>query len=225
MDGSPAGGPSYSVSPDISADGRYVIFHSEAPNIVPSDTNKMEDLFLRDTQENVTSRVNVGPDNLQADRRASQATISDDGRYIAFESAATNLVTDDTNGTVDVFVRDTVTATTTRVSLSDARQQLSALSLQAAISGDGKSVAFLSFDDQVVPGDTNGNADGFVADLATGHVTRVTRNYSGAQSTGGNGPYDLRLSANGAVVVYTAWVDDLVPRDLNDTGDVFAYTR
>jgi Tol biopolymer transport system component len=95
-----------SVSPDISATGRYLAFESEAPNLVPGDTNGAFDVFVRDLRTGTTSRVSVAGNHRQANGAGSSADISATGRYVAFESAASNLVPGDTNGVTDVFLRE-----------------------------------------------------------------------------------------------------------------------
>ena len=109
------GGPS--VHPAISADGRYVAFASEATNLVPGDTNGFTDIFVHDRVKGATQRVSVASGGAQADAGSARPSISTDGRYVAFESGAANLVPDDTNDVVDVFVRDRQTNKTTRVSV------------------------------------------------------------------------------------------------------------
>jgi Tol biopolymer transport system component len=107
----------HSFYPAISADGRYVAFVSDAANLVPGDTNNSWDIFLHDRQTGTTERVSVGGGGSQADAGSARPSISGDGRYVAFESGAMNLVPGDTNDVVDIFVHDRRTNKTTRVSL------------------------------------------------------------------------------------------------------------
>jgi Tol biopolymer transport system component len=97
-----------SYTPAISADGRYVTFASGAWNLVPGDTNDTTDVFVRDRQTGTTSRVSVSGTGGQANGSNYRPAISADGRYVAFDSDASNLVPGDTNDTNDVFVRDRV---------------------------------------------------------------------------------------------------------------------
>ncbi len=112
-----------SFLPSISADGRYVAFYSEADNLVEGDTNGAGDIFVRDLQLGTTTRVNIGPAGGQANGFSAEPSISADGRYVAFSSIASNLVSGDTNGSSDVFVRDLQLGTTTRVSVDSAGVQ------------------------------------------------------------------------------------------------------
>ncbi|HZD04489.1 MAG TPA: hypothetical protein VE173_06215, partial [Longimicrobiales bacterium] len=104
----------------VSADGRYVVFESDATNLVPGDTNTVRDIFVKDTQTGTTTRVSTTSASAPADGSSFDPAISADGRYVAFESDATNLVPGDTNAFSDVFVKDTQTGATTRVSTTSA---------------------------------------------------------------------------------------------------------
>jgi hypothetical protein len=99
-------GNSLSRSPSISADGRYVAFGSYATNLVPGDTNNRSDVFVHDRQGGTTERASVGSDGAEGNDDSQFPSISADGRYVAFVSRASNLVSDDTNNALDVFVRD-----------------------------------------------------------------------------------------------------------------------
>ena len=115
-----------------------------------------------------TTRVSVDSSGAQSDNYSRFPSISGDGRYVAFESEASNLVAGDTNGGGDVFVHDRQTGATTRVSVSSTGEQADNSSGAAAISGDGRYVAFYSYASNLVAGDTNGMVDIFVHDRQTG---------------------------------------------------------
>ena len=95
-----------SQRPSISADGRYVAFASSASNLVSGDTNNYPDIFVHDRQTGQTTRVSVASDGTQANGHSYDPSISADGRYVAFRSGADNLVSGDTNGRYDIFVRE-----------------------------------------------------------------------------------------------------------------------
>src|SRR5689334_10325757 len=114
---------SYSRDADVSADGRFVVFWSGANNLVTGDTNEAEELFLRDCQTGITTRISVSSSGTQADNGSFYPAISYDGRFIAFMSDATNLVSGDTNGFSDIFLRDRQTGLTSRVSVSSSGAQ------------------------------------------------------------------------------------------------------
>src|SRR5690606_11863360 len=133
-----------SLVPSISADGRFVAFQSVATNLVPGDTNGNNDVFVHDRQTGVTQRVSVASDGAQGNGISTTASISADGRFVAFQSAASNLVPGDTNGATDVFVHDRQTGVTERVSVASDGAQGNANTSEASLSADGRYVAFQS---------------------------------------------------------------------------------
>src|SRR4029079_618632 len=165
-----------SDEPALSAHGRYVAFESSATNLVPHDTNRLSDVFVRARPHGKTTRVSVDSHGRQggADRTmngSNAAVISANGRYVAFHSADSNLVHGDTNGVFDIFVHDRRTGRTTRVSVSTADRQANQESLGAAsISADGRYGAFTSLASNLGAGDRNDITDVFVHDLATGET-------------------------------------------------------
>ena len=154
----------------ISADGRSVIFNSIAADLVPGDTNGVFDLFLHDRLTGTTERIDVSSRGEQADQGAfwAVASVTGDDRYVAFVSAATNLVPDDTNGHPDVFLRDRVAGTTERVNLRWDGAPTNGWSYPdwepPAISRNARFIAFASSADDLVPDDTNRQTDIFVRD-------------------------------------------------------------
>jgi Tol biopolymer transport system component len=168
-------GNGYSTAPFISADGRYVVFDSYATNLVAGDTNGMSDVFVRDRQTGTTTLVSKSSTGVLGSGNSYYASISADGRYVAFYSYAVNLVTGDTNGVEDIFVRDRQTGTTTRVSKSSAGVEGDGDSIYPSISADGRYVVFYSAASNLVPGDINGAGDTFVRDRQTGTTTLVSK--------------------------------------------------
>jgi Tol biopolymer transport system component len=142
-----------SFDPVMSADGRYVVFKSSATNLVPNDTNQVADIFRHDLQTRTTTRISVDSNGNQANGSSAigfnKSAVSADGRYVVFQSFANNLVPGDTNNALDVFVRDTIAGTTTRVSVnSNGEQPLSGFirtqSDSGTISADGSRIVFMS---------------------------------------------------------------------------------
>jgi Tol biopolymer transport system component len=176
--------------PVISEDGRYVAFYSDADNLVETDTNDGYDVFVHDLQTGETELVNVSSDEEQAEYGSDSYVtgLSSDGRYISFTSDAENLVDDDENGYTDVFVRDTVAGTTTRITADDSGNEANGNSGEkeefcwvtcgdtggTAISADGRYVAFNSEADNLVETDTLGYTDVFVKDFL-GEGPTITR--------------------------------------------------
>ena len=219
-------GNSDSWFPSISADGRFVSFNSEASNLVPNDTNGEIDLFVRDLQTGQTTRVSVATGGVQSNGN-SQGTLNLEGRFVAFASDASNLVTGDTNGVVDVFVHDRQTGQTTRVSLSSSGAQGNGPSDTPMLSADGRYIIFHSEASNLVPGDTNGLRDEFVHDRVTGQTVRVNIASDGTQANGVSvGDEDgcciyPSISADGRSLVVTTAASNLVPGDTNGLDDVF----
>jgi Tol biopolymer transport system component len=155
-------GNSNSYAPSISADGRFVAFYSYATNLAALDTNARPDIFVRDRQSATTERVSVDSLGAQGNADSIYPSISADGRYLAFQSAATNLVALDTNGSVDLFVHDRQLGSTERASVDSLGAQGDSYSDSPSISADGATVIFRSRATNLVAGDTNGADDIFV---------------------------------------------------------------
>ena len=154
------------ISPAISDDGSVVAFASGATNLVAGDTNDQSDVFVHELATGTTTRVSVASDGSEADNFSVQPALSADGAVVAFDSAATNLVPGDTNARNDVFVHERATGETVRVSVAANGTQADGASFVpalSAISADGGVVAFSSDATNLVVGDTNNDADVFVA--------------------------------------------------------------
>ncbi|MBC7287696.1 MAG: PD40 domain-containing protein [Armatimonadetes bacterium] len=212
-----------SESPYISADGRYVAFESFASNLVPNDHNRSCDIFVHDCATGVTERVSVPSGGGEANDSSFAPSISADGRYVAFESRASNLVPNDTNDRSDIFVYDRHTGLIKRVSVSSTGEQANNGSTDAHISADGRYVVFVSYASNLVPGDTNHLSDVFVHDMATGETVRVSVSSSGEQANGDS--YHPFISADGRFIVFACAASNLVPGDTNDAVDIFIHDR
>ncbi|MFI5364832.1 MAG: TolB family protein [Candidatus Binatia bacterium] len=217
-DGSQGNGPS--LSPSISADARYVAFQSLASNLVSDDTNQVADIFVRDLVANATERV---CDQIQGNNYSYGPSISADGNFVAFTSAATNLVPHDTNHHLDVFVCNRQTGAIDIVSISTGGVQGNGDSILPAISADGRFVAFKSVASNLVPNDNNGVADVFVRDRLMGTTERVSVNTRGGDSDGASFPPSIDYA--GRFVAFGSEADNLVPHDANDFSDVFVRDR
>jgi len=150
------------MGPSISEDGRFVAFVSNATNLAAGDTNGSLDIFVHDRRSGATERVSVGSSGAQGNDMSLSAWISADGRYVAFDSAATNLVAGDTNGYQDVFVHDRLSGATERISLDSAGLQGDDNSSLPCLSPDGRLVTFWSWASNLVQNDWNGEADVFL---------------------------------------------------------------
>ncbi|MDP9237921.1 MAG: hypothetical protein M3P30_11100 [Chloroflexota bacterium] len=192
----------------ISADGRYVAFFSQASNLVPGDTNDNPDVFVHDRITGVTERMSVDSAGNQGNSYSYQGpSISADGRYVAFDSFASNLVAGDTIGRDDVFVHDRVTGATERVSVDSGGTQGDSPSWGPSINGDGRYVAFVSMAANLLPpGYANGaGPDVFVHDRMTGQTELVSWGY-------GNATGLPAISADGRDVAFSL-VTDVFVRD------------
>jgi Tol biopolymer transport system component len=226
-----AEGNNDSFFPAISANGRFVAFASIASNLVRGDTNHRLDVFVRDRKRGKTTRVSVNSAGAEADDGSVwRPAISPDGRFVAFESASTNLVLDDHNGIRDVFVRDLKRGQTTRVSVSSSgAEQISGhgaeeLGTVPALSHNGRYVAFSSRGKNLVEGDRNDTDDIFVRDRKLGETTRVSVSSTGEEANGSSLFYPS-ISANGRFIAFTSYASDLVPGDGNRREDVFVRDR
>lgn len=179
-----------SWAPEISADGRFVAFQSDATNLVADDTNGTGDIFVHDRQTGTTTRVSVALDGAQAIGGFSPPAISDDGRSIAFGSGSANLVPDDTNDEGDVFVKDRLTGMIRRVSLGADGTQANDSSWGLDLDGSGRVVAFTSAASNLVPNDTNRVNDVFVRELPIFPYEYVAKFICGTQP----GEHDLQLA-------------------------------
>lgn len=208
-----------SSSPSLSADGTTVAFESNARNLVAGDTNLFADVFLHDLGTGTTTRVSVSDSEAEATGgRSIQPSLNADGTRVAFESRATNLVTGDTNGSFDVFVRDTVAGTTVRASVASDETQANDSSGAPAINGDGTKVAFHSVATNLVTGDSNVALDVFVRDLTDGTTARVSLTDAGAQAGGiSDAP---SISTSGTRIAFNSRTA-LVASDTNGSDDAY----
>lgn len=209
-----------SDTPRISSEGRYVVFTSDATNLVAGDANLLPDLFVHDRLSGETTRVSVATGGGEAIGGGSSASaISADGRYVAFLSDATNLVAGDTNATQDAFVHDRQTQETTRVSVATGGAQGNGLTQRVQISADGRYVVFSSGAANLVAGDTNGVPDVFLHDRQTAETTRLSLSLDGQQLNGASQALDIN-SACGYVTLQSN-ASNFVSGDTNGQTDIF----
>ena len=201
-------GDGASQRPQLSGDGRYIVFESFATNLVAGDSNGAMDVFRHDRVTGETVRVSVATGGAQGTGISRDAKISDDGSLVAFTSSAFDLVADDANGVSDVFLRDLAAGTTTRLSVSFTGSDADLASAEPALSGDGRFVAFSSQATNLVVGDTNNVSDVFVRDRLAGTTTRVSVSTTGGEANAAStGP---SVSRDGRVVSFLSTATNLV---------------
>jgi hypothetical protein len=216
-----AQGNSDSGIPSISADGRYIAFQSHATNLVsPAISNSQ--IFLRDRQAGTTTLVSAGPGGAYGDADCFDPSISGDGRYIGFESPATNLVSPASSGN-QVFVRDVQAGATRLVSVGPGGVQGNDDSFNASVSADGSYTAFQSLATNLVSPPTTFYQI-FVRDIQTGTTTLVSAAPGGAQ--GDNFSANPSISPDGRYVSFESFSTNLVsPPTSNSYSQIFVHDR
>jgi Tol biopolymer transport system component len=209
--------------PVISAGGRYVAFSSDATNLLSeADGNGVRDVFVRDRLLGATTRVSVKTGGVAGDGDSQAPSISANGRYVAYSSAATNLVDGDTNLKQDCFVRDRDMATTERVSMGSAGQQATGGDcVNPSISDDGTMVAFGSDATNLVTVDANGGFDVFVRNRSAASTARVSVSSTGAEGNGYS--WTPCISGDGRYAAFTSFASNLVSGDNNGHTDIFVH--
>ena len=220
--------------PAISADGRFVAFHSDAAGLVPNDTSTNSDIFVRDRELGTTERVSVGSNGETALGNGTEyansldPAISADGRFVGFMSSGRNLVAGREINETHVYVRDRVTGTTEIVSERPDGQRTNGPAAQPSLSADGRYVAFVSYSEGLVPGDDNLGPDVFVRDRATGTTTAASVSSTGALPkyvTARPQSEQPSISGDGRYVAFSSNASDLVAGDDYNDVDVFVRDR
>lgn len=211
--------------PSLSGDGRYVAFHSNASNLA-QDAGPQTDVFVRDRTAGTTELISVTPDGTAGGNNPSSIpSISQDGRYVAFASLASNLHPGDPDTTSDIFVRDRTSGTTELMSVNTGGLKGNGSSAYPVISADGRYVAFESSATNLVPEDTNNHNDLFVRDRQENTTERVSVGPAGEQAVWGTEGYGGGISSDGRYVVFSSNSDNLVANDTNTRSDVFRRDR
>ncbi len=218
---SSSGQPSnlYNLILSISSDGRYVLFATDADNLVSDDSNGYSDIFRKDMSTGETIRVSTSSSGAQGNNNAGSANISDNGQYVVFSSSASNLVSGDTNAVADVFVKNILTGETTIASTASSSEFSNSSSDNGKITQEGRYVFYHSGGNNLVTGDTNGRTDVFRKDLLTGENILVSTTSTGGQISSNSTLLDI--SSDGRYVLFTSSANDIVPEDTNSRGDIF----
>jgi len=218
----------------ISDDGRFVAFMADAHDLVPNDTGSTRDVFVRDTQLEMTLLVSVAKDGLPAATgNSGRFAMTPNGRFVTFVSGSDNLVNNDSNQQQDVFVRDLQTNTTTLISVNQSGVAggngesdgfFVSPFVRPSISDDGRYVSFgSSVANLTNTPDTNNSLDIFVRDRQTSTTILASRNFSGSSSAD-RGAGAALISSDGSTVCYFSGSTDLVGYDTNGgIQDLFAF--
>ncbi len=226
--GGDANGRSY--RPSLSRDGRFVTFEVSATNLVAGDTDRKADIFVHDRKTGRAEKVSVSSSGGVANgaRCGSRAaSISADGRFVAFMSDATNLVPGDTNHNDDIFVRDRENGVTEKVSVSSSGGEADNDSYLPSISADGRIVAFYSYATNLVPGDTNDNCDIFVRDRETSLTEKVSVSLSGSEANDffDHTDWSPAICADGRFVAFISRPRHPAPGDTHGLANIFVHDR
>jgi len=232
----PDGMDSWATQPRISADGKVVVFASQATTLVPGRNDEsLIDVYALVLATGAIERICVDPDGNDATCSyesvwSQSAAISADGRYVSFASNSNNIVANDTNVVADIFRRDRVAGTTIRVSVTN--QGIEANSERdsdwSAISADGRFVVFSSGSATLIAGDTGDFYDIFVRDTVSGITERVSMNTAGEPGNAHSGQNTVAISANGRFVAFNSSATNLDPNDgvgQVNLSDIYLYTR
>ena len=219
------GGDGDSYMPHVSGDGRWVVFTSKATNFAPGVTNGKAHIYRKDRQTGALALVSAAADGGQANDHCYNPRVSDDGRWITFESWATNLVAND-SGFADVFVRDMLQGQTRKLTVDPSFGPGTYGGANAWISGDGLRVAFESFSQNLVALDLGGVSDVFTRDLGSNLTTLQSVSTAGVQGddeSTGQVPYNggVALSRDGRWLAFNSQAGNLVPGDSSGSHDVF----
>jgi hypothetical protein len=212
---------SFSFDAALSQDGLLCAFDSLANNLVPSDTNGVYDVFLKDRTSGNTELISIDSSGVQGNRDSFLPFMSQDGRFVVFSSLSNNLVSGDTNGKYDVFLRDRLNGTTERVSIKGAGVQGNADSYGLGVSADGNTIYFESYASNLVANDTNAQPDVFIRNRLTAKTTRVSVDSSGAE--GNNYSFFGGMAADASAVCFYSAASNLVGNDFNNKVDIFLH--
>lgn len=220
-DGAP--GDNDSNGPSLSSDATLIAYSSAADDLVAGDTNGAYDVYLFNRADASTTRLSHATDGGEPDSDCYGAVLSGGGRFVVFESRASNLVTQTTNGKLQLYLYDRQKDATSLVSQNAAGAGANGDTQHAAIDASGRYIAYVSVATDLVAGDTNGAADVFLFDTRTGATSLVTHAADGSPANSDS--YEVAISANGSVIAVSSYATNLIAGDTNGASNVFAIDR
>jgi Tol biopolymer transport system component len=200
---------------------RFILTVTDDRGLSATDTVDVQVIGFAARDLPAIVRVSVSSGGTEVNGMSRRATVSANGRYVAFESSASDLVIGDTNNTRDVFVHDRWAGHTIRISVASDREQGNKASEDPSISADGRYISFRSYATNLVKGDTNNLQDVFVHDRETGETTRVSIAGDGREASG----FAHALSGDGRYVAFDSASPNLVGGDTNNASDIFVHDR
>jgi hypothetical protein len=212
-------GDGNSLEASLSVDGDTVAFHSAARNLVPADTDPLDDVYVKDLLTGNISLASITGSGIHGNRASVEPSLSADGNTVSFHSTATNLDPADTDFAEDIYVKDILTGDLTLASTSDAGGKGNSRSQFAALSADGNSVAFESLASNLDPGDSDTAEDIYVKDLITGDITLASTSDSDVK--GNSSSHAPSLSADGTKVAFYSVASNLDPADTDSATDIY----
>ncbi len=218
------GGGMGRYDPGVSNNGRYVVFWSYSPTVVPGDSNNTSDVFLYDATTGVTTLISRNAAGAPANGGSSLGVISANGKFIAFQSSATDLDVGAPQGSVLVYRYNVATGRVKLASTSHTGGLPSSWSINANISSDGRYIAYTSAAHNVVRGDHNKVPDVFRYDAVAGTTIKVSQTLTGGETNkSSNSGWQGGISGDGRYVVYTAAATNMGPIDTNNDSDAYVH--
>jgi Tol biopolymer transport system component len=209
---------------DVSPDGRFVVYSSEASDLTNEDTNDAWDVFVWDRESSLSERISLGPGDQQRNVQPGvHAHISDDGRYVSYHSLSDQLTPEAENGVFDVFVTDRERNSTTLLSSAASGELVDGNAFVLGMSGDGRYLSSYASASNWVHGDTNGVQDVFLIDRTEGTTRRINLGPDGQEADSGSS--SAVLSSDGRFLSFASAATNLVEGDDNRMEDSFVYDQ
>ncbi len=220
--GDPVNGRSQIYGASLTPNGRSLVFFSQATDLLPAADNGSDQVFMMDLKKGTVTLLSADGAGVQGNGASRYPSISPNGKWVAFESIASNLVAGDANGSRDAFVRDMRHGTIARASVSSGGVEGNNHSDEPVVSNNGRYVAFWSYATNFVAADGNGSTDEFLRDMKAGTTIRISEPAGGGDATGGD-CYECCMTPSGKTIVYYSYATNLNPDHASPAGGVYLY--